>query len=90
MSAPLPAIIYLLCTATSLACMVLLLRSYLASGVRLLLWSALCFVGLAVNNLLVFLDLVVLPSIDLLLYRHIATVAALSVLLFGFIWEGEQ
>lgn len=36
--------------------MVLLFRAYAANGMRLLLWSALCFVGLSVNNVLLFFD----------------------------------
>ncbi len=84
----LPALVYLLCAATSLGCLLLLTRSYLRTRNRLLLWSALAFVGFALNNLLVFVDLVLLPtSVDLLLARNIASLAALGVLLYGFIWE---
>jgi hypothetical protein len=54
------------------------------------LWSALCFLLLAVNNLLVVVDLVILPTtIDLSPLRHLASLAAVSVLLFGFVWETE-
>jgi uncharacterized membrane protein len=53
------------------------------------LWSALCFVLLAINNLLVVIDLLVLPSVDLVPLRNLASLAAVSVLLFGFIWETE-
>jgi Family of unknown function (DUF5985) len=83
------AVIYILCLLTSAFCALLLVRSYLRNGARLLLWSALCFVLLAVNNLLVTVDLLVLPSIDLLPLRNLASLAAVSVLLFGFIWETE-
>ena len=55
-----------------------------------MLWSALCFVGLAINNLLLFVDLVVLsPEISLVPWRQATTVVALSVLLYGFIWEAD-
>lgn len=79
----------LLALVTSLACMVLLFRAYAASGMRLLLWSALCFVGLSVSNVLLFLDLVVFPEIDLLPYRLFSALAGLLFLLYGFIWEAE-
>jgi hypothetical protein len=82
------AIIYILCLLTSAFCAFLLVRSYGATRTRLLLWSALCFTLLALNNLLVVVDLVILPTaVDLLPFRHLAALAAVSVLLFGFIWE---
>ncbi|WP_457092730.1 DUF5985 family protein [Microvirga sp. P5_D2] len=83
-------IIYSLCLLTSAGCAFLLVRSYAQSRAKLLLWSALCFVLLAVNNLLVVIDLVILPTtVDLVPFRHLASLAAVSVLLFGFIWETE-
>jgi hypothetical protein len=85
----LQAAIYILCFLTSLSCAWLLVRSYGRSRARLLLWSGLCFSLLAVNNLLVVVDLLVLPSVDLVPFRHIASLAAVSTLLFGFIWEVE-
>jgi hypothetical protein len=85
----LPAAVYLLCFATSLLCVILLFRSYIRSRSRLLFWSALCFVGLAANNLFLFVDLVMLPMVDLLPLRHLSTLAAIAVLVYGFIWETE-
>jgi hypothetical protein len=82
-------IIYSLCLLTSAGCAFLLVRSYEQSRAKLLLWSALCFVLLAVNNLLVVIDLLILPSVDLVPLRNLASLAAVSVLLFGFIWETE-
>jgi hypothetical protein len=79
----------MLAAITSLACMVLLFRGYAATGVRLLLWSALCFVCLTVNNSLLFVDLVVLPDIDLRGYRLAASLAGVLFLLYGFVWEAE-
>ncbi len=56
----------------------------------LLLWSALCFVGLSVNNVLLFFDLVVFPTeLDLRPYRLLSALAGLLFLLYGFIWEAE-
>ena len=78
-----------LAVLTSIACMALLFRAYARSGVRLLLWSALCFVFLTANNVLVFLDLVVLPDVDLRLYRLAAALVGVLFLIYGFIWEAE-
>jgi hypothetical protein len=84
------SILYLLALVTSLACMGLLFRGYAASGMRLLLWSALCFVGLSVNNVLLFFDLVVFPTeVDLRPYRLLSALAGVLFLLYGFIWEAE-
>lgn len=85
-----PEAVYLLCAATSMACAVLLLRGYLHQRTRLLLWSSLCFVLLALNNLLLFVDLIVVPvTIDLSLWRSATALAGVSVLLFGLIWESR-
>jgi uncharacterized membrane protein len=84
----LAATVYALCFITSVVCSFLLVRSFLRNRTRLLLWSAACFVLLAVNNLLVLIDLVVLPpAVDLSPLRVAASLAAVSTLLFGFVWE---
>lgn len=75
---------------TSAACMWLLFRAYAASRLRLLLWSGLCFVFLTVNNVFLFLDLVIFPvEVDLRPYRLAAALIAVGFLLYGFIWESE-
>jgi hypothetical protein len=80
--------IYTLCLLSSAACAWLLIRSFARTRTRLLLWSAACFVLLAVNNLLVVVDLMLTPpSVDLSIIRHLCSLAAISVLLYGFIWE---
>jgi hypothetical protein len=81
-----PAMVYILCIITSILCLLLLARGYRRSKVKLLLWSALCFVGLAINNVFLFLDSV-LPFVNLMPLRMLSTFAALAVLLYGFIWE---
>ncbi len=83
----LPAAVYLLCAGTSIVCSILLLRSYISTRSRILLFSFLCFTGLAVNNLLLFADIVLLPNIDLRWLRELSALAAVTVLLYGFIWE---
>ena len=79
--------VYILCTLTSVMCALLLLRSYLRTRTRLLLWSTLCFFGLALNNVLMFVDVVVVPDIDLRVLRSGTGVLALCLLLYGLIWE---
>ena len=81
--------VYILCAITSLTCSVLLLRGYSNSRVRLLFWSGLCFVGLAINNILLFVDLVLVPNIDLSLIRNIPNLVGIILLLFGLIWESR-
>ena len=83
----LPSAIYLLCFVTSFVVMLLLLRAFAKSRSRLLLWSALSFVALAVSNLFLFIDIVLLPDVDLLPARQVAALAAVGLLLYGFIWE---
>ena len=84
------AVLFLIALLTSFACMVLLFRAYLASRLRILLWSALCFVGLTANNVLLFVDLVLLPeTVDLRVYRHGFALAGLLFLIYGFIRESE-
>lgn len=83
------SVVYALCALTSGLCAVLLLRAYRASRARLLLWSSLSFIGLAFNNLLLFVDLVVLPTLDLLLYRSLMAALAVMVLLLGLIWDSR-
>lgn len=89
MSLGFQSIVYLLCFVTSLACAWLLARGYVASRTRLLFWSSLCFAFLALNNLLVVLDILVLPGMNLGLWRQVAGLVAVGVLLFGFVWESE-
>jgi hypothetical protein len=85
------ALVYLLCAVTSLLCMLLLGRAYRRTGARLVLWSAICFVGLALNNLLVFIDLVVLQNmVDLQTARLLATFVGISVLVTALVWESER
>jgi hypothetical protein len=86
----LPTAVYLLCFLTSSACAILLARAYRRSAARLLLWSAASFALLALNNLTLVLDLVVFPDLDFRLLRHSFTLAALGVLLFGFIWDLDE
>lgn len=82
--------VYILCALTSVACAVLLLRGYRRSGMRLLLWSGLCFVTLAVSNVVLFVDLVVVPeNMDLSLIRSSLGLVGVATLLYGLIWDAQ-
>lgn len=85
-----PAVVYLLCFATSLLCAVLLGRSYRRSGARLLLWSTACFALLAANNLFLIIDMLRIAAVDLRIMRLLLSLSAVAVLLFGFIWDLEE
>jgi hypothetical protein len=82
-------LIYALCTLTSIVCAYLLLRRYRDSRSRLLLWSGICFVGLAINNIVLMIDKVVYPAIDLTVGRRAIALVALLALLYGFIFDDE-
>jgi uncharacterized protein DUF5985 len=79
--------IYALCAITSVACAALLIRGFVRTRARILLWSSLCFAGLALNNALLIVDLVILPNVDLSIERGVAALAGLAPLVFGLIWE---
>ena len=82
------AVVYVLCTATALACATLLWRGYRRNGVRLLFWSGVCFLGLSLENGILFVDRVVVGSeTDLSLIRLSAALAGVAALLYGIIWE---
>jgi hypothetical protein len=83
--------LFSLAALTSLACTALLFRGYSRTGVRLLLWSALCFVCLTVNNVLLFVDIVLAPTVDvdLRVLRQSAALIGIGFLLYAFIWEAE-
>ena len=81
--------VYALCAVTSALCAVLLLRSWLAGRQRLVLWTALGFAGLFLNNLLLVVDQSVFPDVDLQVLRDASGLAAVLVLLGGLIWESR-
>ena len=85
-----PTAVYALCFLASAACAVLLGRSYARTRARLLMWSSLCFIFLAANNLMLMVDLSMLPDTDLRIGRLLLALAAVSVLLFGFVWDLEK
>jgi len=90
MSGLFPGAVYTLCFLTSSLCAWLLGRSYVKTKARLVLWSALCFLFLALNNLAVVVDLLLLPDLDFTLLRVALSCAAVALLLFGLVWDTEE
>ena len=85
-----PEAVYILCALTSILCAVLLLRGYRATRTRLLFWASVCFGFLAINNVILYFDLVILPpQIDLFWYRIVAALIGMLALAFGLTWESR-
>lgn len=82
-------IVYILCAATSFLCTVMLLRGYRQTGVRLLFWSSVCFLGLTFDNVLLYADLIVVPDTNLTLVRRGIALASLMSLVFGLVWDAK-
>ncbi len=83
-------LVFLLCALTSFACTWMLLRAWLRSRARLLLWSALCFAGLTANNVLLVLDRLVFTSVDLTTWRLGLGLLAVLLLVTGLVLEDER
>ena len=79
--------VYVLCALLSAACAGLLLRAWARGRERLLLWSGLCFVGIAANNMLLFIDLRILTDVDLSIVRMVPAFAGVLLLIYGLVWE---
>jgi hypothetical protein len=79
--------VYALCAITSLICAALLFAGYRAERTPLLFWASLGFIGLALNNTLLFVDLIILPAYDLFLWRTMAALVGMVLLLYGLIRE---
>lgn len=80
-------VVYALCALTSILCAVLLIRGYRESRLRLSLWTSLCFAGLALNNVLLFVDRIIVDDVDLQLLRTLVAFVAMLPLLFGLVWD---
>lgn len=81
-------LLFILCALTSFACTALLLRGYLRTRVRLLLWSAVCFAGLTLNNALLVVDART-PLTDLSQWRTLPALAGVMVLVYGLVWDSH-
>ena len=84
-------VVYVLCALTSFIVATLLWRGYRQTRTRLLLWSSLCFAGLALSNLMLVVDLTLFEStMDLLILRQVPAVLGVALLLYGLIWDGAD
>jgi hypothetical protein len=83
-------LMYAIAAISSATCAVLLLRAYAHRRIRLLMWSGICFIGLTINNVALFVDLVVFPQIDLRLARLVPALAGMMCLLYGFIFDADS
>lgn len=81
--------VYILCFFASSAVAFLLLRAYFRTGGRILLWSGLGFLGLCLNNLLLIIDLMVVPAYDLSVIRNLPALGGMGLMLYGLIWESD-
>lgn len=81
------ALVYALCALAAFGCAVLLFRGFARSRARLLLWGGLCFAALTVANMLVFVDIVIVPQIDLYTWRNLAALVGLAVFIYGLVWD---
>lgn len=86
----LPEMVYILCALTALCCTVLLMRAWVHRGVRLLFWSGMCFLALTIENALLFVDLVLLPDVDLGMVRNLVALAGLLCLVFALILDTRR
>ena len=84
-----PGVVFLLCAATCLLCAVMLSRGYARTHVRLLFWSGLCFIGLMLDNVLLYADVIIFPDVKLHVWRKVPGLIALVLLLYGLIWDSE-
>lgn len=85
-----PALVYMFCFITCAVCAGLLVRSWLKTRTRLILWIAISFVFLAVNNFFLFADTTLTPpELDLSPYRITTSLIGVAILIFGLIWETE-
>lgn len=82
-------VVYLLCALTSLSVAFLLLRGYVRTRARLLLWSGLCFAFFFLNNVLLIVDVEVVPAVDLSVWRSIPLLIGLGLLIYGLVWEAR-
>jgi len=82
-------VVYIFGALTCLGCALLLVRGYMRSKMRLLLWSSVFFFALSADNIVIFFDLIVFPEIKFGLLRNLFTLGGLLLLIYGLIFESE-
>jgi hypothetical protein len=83
------SVVYGLCALTALGCALLLLRAYAQTRHPQLLWSGLCFCGLMASNILLVVDKLIVPEVDLRPVRMLITALSMGLLLYGLIYRSE-
>lgn len=78
-------VIYVLCALTSLFCFAMLFRGYLRHRTGILLSSSVAFLAFAAANVLLVVDLLLLPDVDLLILRNAVTLLGVVLLVWGLI-----
>jgi hypothetical protein len=80
-------IVYILCAILSLSCAILLYSGFRKNKFRLLFWSSIGFFGFAINNILLFVDLIMLPQTDLLILRTIPALVGMTIMVYGLVTD---
>ena len=83
------SVVFLLSAGTSCLCAVLLLRGYTQSRARLLFWSGLCFAGLALDNTLLYVDVLVGPVVNVAIWARLSALVAMMLLIYGLVWDSR-
>ncbi len=82
------SIVFTLCAIASVFVAYLLARAYRQRPSKILFWSAICFGGLALNNVILFVDLVLMPeNITYSLLRNWIIVGSVGSLVYGLVWD---
>ncbi|RYZ84647.1 MAG: hypothetical protein EOP06_17705 [Proteobacteria bacterium] len=81
--------VYLLCAVMSLICAAMLFRGFRMNRTNLLLWASASFALIAVMNVFLFLDLAIIPDVELQgsFWRNLLGAFSGTILLTGLIWE---
>jgi hypothetical protein len=87
--ADIPGLVYIVCAITSFLCAIMLFRGFRSFGVRLLLWSSLCFACLTIENIMLYVDFHVVPDVSLVFWRTIPGLIGVGLLLYGLVWESK-
>ena len=56
----------------------------------LLFWAGLCFVGLSLNNVMLFVDKVLVTDVDLSTWRALPALVGMLLLVYGLVVEETQ
>jgi hypothetical protein len=83
-------LVYILCALISALCTYLLWKRYRLSRNSLLFWSAVCFFGFFVSNIMLVLNNIIFPDINLRLLRLSPILLGLLALIYGLIFKVER